>query len=63
MPDNLDQIAAAAAEDIKIAGKRLCGAQHNRIYASGEIMWRSRPDARQGRPSPTCLRRIIFHAS
>src|SRR3546814_1379220 len=26
-------------------------------------MWRSRPNARQGRPNPACLRHMIFHAS
>ncbi len=61
--NQLDPVGASRPEHIDRARERLCGAPHNRSYASGEIMWRSRPDACQGRPIAACLRHIIFRAS
>jgi hypothetical protein len=40
MPQNLDQIAAPAAEDVKITSMGICGAPHIPIYVSGVDMWR-----------------------
>jgi len=34
MPQNLDQIAAAAPEDVKIASERICAATHIRSWTN-----------------------------
>ena len=59
VPEDLDKLAALAAEYVEIATEWLCCAQHNRTYVSEEIMWRTRPRARQGRPRLDLSRHII----
>jgi len=43
-------LATTPTKHEQMAVMRLCGAPHNRIYVSGEIMWRRRRDESQGRP-------------
>jgi len=57
MPQNLDQIAAAAPEDVKIASVRICAAAHILTYVSGANMWRQGARAR----NPTMNRALPPH--
>ena len=39
-PQAFDPIAAPAAKDVQLAGKRLCVLTHNRFYVARLNMWR-----------------------
>ena len=49
-----------AAEDVKIAGERICGAPHIHLYVSGWIMWRRRRERLIPRTSADLCRHIMF---